>query len=261
MLGDFSVGWPDHRSFFADANLFDYGSSYRSNIRAYYRRPNYGGTTYGLFADWLTSPRRLPTGSNNTYRLGLSLGGRHDSAEGKSLILDNELYGKVDLGAWRLAPETWLAFDVDNIYSWDTADYSANSVQARLTLERGFGRNVTMFVDYFAEYGSGDAYYQGWHEGLGLDTWASFDRWDAYLRGNWDLTDDSTLAYLDLSYYLSNRWRLVLFGTHYDFDDTSYDDVELGVGWKVLQGREIGLRWSHDEGRLSVEFGNLTSSF
>jgi len=260
MLGDFSVGWPDHHSFFADANLFSYNSSYRSNVRAYYNQPEYGGTAYGLFADWLTSPRRLPTGSDDTYRLGLSLGTYDDSGD-RGLIFANELYAKVDLGAWRLAPQMWLAFDVDDIYSWDTADYSANSIQARLTLEKGFGRNVTMFVDYFAEYGSGDAYRQGWHEGLGLDTWASFDRWDAYLRGNWDLTDDSTLASLDLSYYLNNRWRLVLLGTHYDFDDTRYNDVELGVGWKVLQGREIGLRWSHDERRLSVEFGNLTSSF
>ena len=75
------------------------------------------------------------------------------------------------------------------------------------------------------------------------------------------MTDNSTLASLDLSYYIDNRWRLVLFGTHYDFGDTSYDDVELGVGWKVLQGREIGLRWSREEGRLSVELGNLTSAF
>jgi len=261
MRGDFSVGWPDHHSFFADANLFDYGSSYRSNVRAYYHRPNYGGTACGLFADWLTSPRRLATGSNNTYRLGLSLGTYYASEGDSELIFDNELYSKMDFGAWRLAPKTWLAFDVNDIYSWDTADYSANSAQARLTLEREFGRNVTMFVDYFAEYGSGDAYRQGWHEGLGLDTWASFNRWDAYLRSNWDLTDDSTLASLDLSYYLNNRWRLVLFGTHYEFDDTSYDDVELGVGWKVLQGREIGLRWSREEGRLSVELGNLTSAF
>jgi len=260
-LGDFSVGWPDHHSIFADANIFDYGSSYRSNVRAYYHRPEYAATTYGLFADWLTSPRRLPTGSNNTYRLGLSLGAYHSSKENRGLIFDNELYGKMDLGAWRLASQTWLAFDVDNIYSWDTADYSANSAQAQLTLERGFGRNVTMFVDYFAEYGSGDAYHQGWHEGLGLNGWASFERWSAYLRGNWDLTDNSTLASADVSYYLNNRWRLVLLGTHYDFEETSYDDVELGIGWKVLQGRELGLRWSHEEGRFSVELGNLTSSF
>ena len=118
-----------------------------------------------------------------------------------------------------------------------------------------------MFVDYFAEYSTGDVYYQGWHEGLGLDTWASFDRWDAYLRSNWDFTDDSTLASLDLSYYLSNRWRMVLLGTYYDFQYTSYNDVEIGMGWKVLQGQEIGLRWSHDEGCLSLEFGNLRSSF
>jgi len=260
-LGDFSVGWPDHHSIFADANIFDYDSSYRSNIRAYYHRPEYAATTYGLFADWLTSPRLLGTGSDDTYRLGLSLGGYHSSQQNGGLIFDNELYGKIDLNAWRLAPETWLAFDFDNIYSWDTADYSANSSQAQLTLERGFGRNVTMFVDYFAEYGSGDAYHQGWHEGLGLNGWASFDRWSAYLRGDWDLTDDSVLGSVDLSYYLNNRWRLVLMGTYYDFAETSYDDVELGVGWRVLQGREIGLRWSHEEGRLSVELGNLSSSF
>jgi len=261
MLGDFSVGWPDHRSLFADANLFAYNSSYRSNIRAYYHCPDYGGTAYGLSADWLTSLRRLPTGSDDTYRLGLSLGTHYSSESTGELIFDNELYGKVDLGAWRLASETWLAFDVDNIYSWNTAGYDANSSQARLTLEKGFGRSATMFVDYFVEYGTGDAYYQGWHEGLGLDVWVSLSRWDAYLRSDWDLTEASTLASLDLSYYLNDRWRLVLFGTHYDFDSTTYDDVELGVGWKVLQGREIGLRWSHDERRLSVEFGDLTSSF
>ncbi len=260
-LGDFSVGWPDHHSLFADANIFDFRGSYRHNLRSYYRRPRDCASTYGLSSDWLTSPRRLPTGQNDSYRLGISLGARHDSWEKSGLIFDNELYGRFDFGAWRLAPRTWLGFDIDNRYSWNTADYGANSARAGLTLEKSFGDGVTMFLDYSAAYGTGDAYHEGWWQVLDMNTWADLGRWHAYFMGSWDLTDDGTLAYLDLIYYLNDSWRVVALGTHYQYEDTSFDDIELGVGWRVWQDREIGLRWSRDTGRVALELADLTSPF
>ncbi len=259
--GDFSVGWPDHHSLFADANLFDFRGSYRYNLRGYYRRPRDSDSRYGLTSDWLTSPRRLPTGRDDSYRLGISLGTRHDSWEKSGLVFDNELYGRFDFGAWRLGPQTWLAFDIDNRYSWNTAQYSANSARAGLTLEKKFGDGVTTFLDYSAEYGTGDAYRDGWWQVLDMNTWADLGRWHAYFMGSWDLTDDGILAYLDLIYYLNDSWRVVALGTHYQYEDTSFDDIELGVGWRVWQDREIGLRWSRDTGRVALELADLTSPF
>ncbi len=260
-LGDFSVSSPDHHSLFVDANVFNYQGSYRNNVRSYYRRPRGSASTYGLSSDWLTSPRRMRTGVDDTFRLGTSVGVRHDSFVKSGMIFDNELYANLDFGAWRLGPQTWLAWDIDNIYSWDTADYSANSARSGLTLEKSFGNNVTTFVDYIAEYGTGDAYRKGWWQGLDLTTWAGMGRWDVYLRGSWDLTDDSTWGSLDIVNYLSDRWRLLFLGTHYKFGDTKYDDIQLGLGWKFWQELEIGLRWSREEDQLGVEFGGVTSTF
>lgn len=261
MLGDFSIGWPDHHSLFADANIFSYRGSYRSNIWAYYRRPQDGENSYGITADWLTSPRRLRRGSNNTFRLGTSVGVRHEDWEESGLVFDNELYGKLDFGAWRLAPQTYLTFDVEDIYYWNTAAYGANSARSTLTLEKSFGPSFTTFLDYDVEYNSGDSYREGWGQGLDLTARATLDRWDMYLTGRWDLTDDYNYGALDLIYYLNDRWRLALLGTHYKLDDTKFDDIELGLGWKVWQQREIGLRWSQETGGVSLELGGLTSSF
>ena len=97
--------------------------------------------------------------------------------------------------------------------------------------------------------------------GAGYEYLADLGRWHAYFMGSWDLTDDGTLAYLDLIYYLSDSWRVVALGTHYKYEDISFDDIELGVGWRVWQDREIGLRWSRDTGRVALELGDLTSPF
>ncbi len=260
-LADLSISSPEHHSLFVDANLFNYRRSYRNNVRGYYSRPEYSDSSYGLAVDWLTSPRRFTQGSNNTFRLGASLGGRHDSWEKSGLVFDNELYGQMDFGAWRLASQTWLRFDIDNVYTWDTAGYGANRARTSLGLEKGFGNSVTAFFDYGLEYGSGDAYRQDWWQVLDLNSWAVLGRWESYLRGSWDLTNDGTLASLDLIYCLNDRWRLAALGTYYKYDDTSFDDIELGLAWRVWQGREIGLRWSRDLGGVTLELGGLSSIY
>ena len=47
-----------------------------------------------------------------------------------------------------------------------------------------------------------------------------------------------------------------LVGTHYDFTDTSFDDLEFDVA-RSIGDREIGLRYSVDAQRVALELGGL----
>jgi len=259
--GDFSIGWPDHHNIFMDANVFDYRDRYQFNVRGYYDALHGAPDSYGLESDWLTSPRPLSRDGRDTFRLGTSLGLRHSSGEETGLIFSNELYTGLDFHPWRLGRQAWLTPSISNVYSWDTADYSANSVRGSLRSRQRFGDSVDLYIDYSAEYASGDAYRDGWRQVLFTDLRVYGDRWSAYLSGSRDLTENDTYGYLAVDYYLSDRWRLALLGTYYEFEDTKFDDVELVAGWRVWQDREIGLRYSQDSGKLSVELGGLGGTF
>ncbi len=260
-FGDFSVGWPDHRNVFADANIYDYRDGYSLNMRSYYDLLASAADSYGVEADWLTSPRPFSADGRDTFRLGTSLGLRHSAEEKSGLIFSNELYSGLDFHSWRLGRQAWLTPTVSNVYSWDTADYSANNARGGLRLRKYFGRSADLYVNYSTEYASGDAYHQGWRQMLSTDVRASANKWATYLSASWDLTDDSTYGYLAFDYYLTDRWRLGLLGTYYKFEDAKFDDVELEAGWCVWQNREIGLRYSQDTGRFSLELTGLRGTF
>ena len=260
-LGDFSVAWPDHHNLFADANVYQYRDSYRLNLRGYYDAMRTAPDGYGLTADWLTSARPLSRDKRDTFRLGTSLALRHSADQEGGLTLRNELYTAVDPHSWRLGRGTWLTPNVSDVYSWDTADFSANSARGSLRLQHDFGNSVDLDIDYSAEHASGDAYQVGWRQALSTSLWADGSKWRAYLNGFWDLTEDGAYGDLAFDHYLTDRWRLGLLGTYYRFGDAKFDDIELVVGWSVWQNREIGLRYSQDTGKFSVELGGLASSF
>ncbi len=259
--GDFSVGWPDHRNVFADTNVYNWRDSYSFNLRSYYNALRTMPDTYGMEAEWLTSSRPLSSDGRDTFRLGSSLGLHHNPAEKSGLIFDNEVYAELDFSSWRLGSQTWLTPTVSNAYYWDTADFSANSARGSLGLRKYFGDSVDLYVDYSAEYASGDAYHHGWRQVLSSYLRASGSKWQAYVSSSWDLTESDTYAELEFDYYLNDRWRLGLIGTYYQFDVDKFDDAELITAWSVWQNREIGLRYSQDSGKLSIELGGLGGTF
>lgn len=260
-FGDFRIGWPDHRNVFADANIYDYRDGYSFNVRGYYDALRTAPDSYGVEADWLTSSRPLSTDRRDTFRLGTSLGLRHRAGEKAGLTFSNELYGGLDFHSWRLGRQAWLTPAVSNVYYWDTADYSSNNARGSLRLRKYFGDSVDLYLDYSTEYASGDAYHQGWRQVLSTDVRAYANKWATYLNASWDLTDDSTYGYLAFDYYLSDRWRLGLLGTYYKFEEAEFDDIELEAGWRIWQDREIGLRYSQDTSKFSLELTGLRGAF
>ncbi len=255
-LADFSIGWPDHHSLFVDANIFDQWPSGRVNLRGYYQAPEDIDASYGLDADWLSNPKPFLGGRNASYRLGTSVAARRGPAY-NGTVIENELYAALDLRPWRIGSKTDLRPSFSDVYAWDTADFSANSANGRLRLKHEFSNSLWSSLQYSAEYVSGDAYHTGWRQVLDLDLGAYHGaKWDAHLSAQHDLTASDTYASLYTDYYLDSRWRLGLWAAYYDFDGTSYDDVELELGRRVFN-REIGLCYSFETGRLALELAGL----
>ncbi len=253
--GFFTVGWPDHRSLFADASVYHYSTAYRLNLRGQLDSPDGEGDSYRVSADWLTEPR--PLSSRAAYRLGVSLGTRSLYAEQNDWTFENELYAALDLRPYQLGDRTRVTPSLTNVYSWDTGDYGSNSARAQLHLAQEFGPSTRLNLNYYLAYRNGDTTQRGADHSLGLDfSFLPAARWNAALNGTWDMTVGNTYGLLSVDFRVRPKWRLGMMATHYDFDETSYNDLEFGLSRSVGE-REIGLRYSLENHRLYVEFGGL----
>jgi hypothetical protein len=253
--GFFNVAWPDHRSLFADASIYHYARNYRLSLRGQYDNPRDADDNFSLGVDFLTEPRRL--GKAATFRLGSSVGTRRRASENHQWVLENELYGSVDLNGWRLGRHTRVRPSISNVYNWDTYEYSANSLRGELRMNRDFGATARLGLNYSVTYNSGDASNTGVGHELGLDfAMAHGAKWDASLSGSWDMSSGDTYGYGAIDYFLRPEWRLGIIGTHYEFDSTKFSDLEFELA-RSLGGRELGLRYSMDGHRISLEVGGL----
>jgi len=253
--GFLNVSWPDHRSLFADASIYHYGDAYRFNFRAQYDDPWLAEKSRRLVADWLTDPRRL-TGDSK-FRLGTSLGVRRYDGLDDDWVLENELYGSIELDPWRIGKNTKVRPSISNTYSWDTADYSRNELRGQLRVNRRLGRSTRLGMNYYLSYRNGDTQRPGANSMLGLDfSTAHGTLWSTYLNGTWDITEGDTYGYVGIDYFFKSKWRFGIIGTHYEYDSSSYDDLELELA-RSFGPREIGVHYSFDTDELSLELGNF----
>ncbi len=259
ILGDsqgfFNVSWPDHRSLFADASIYRYQSSYRFNLRGQYDNPWNGAESMSMAGEWLTEPRTL--GPTYSYRLGTMLGARRQLWDDKGWVMENELYASLDIDPWRLSSRTQLRPSLSHLYAWDTSKYAQNASRAEFRLDHTFTPSTRMGLNYYLTYRTGQTSRYGVNHLLGLNfTTASGGKWSSYLNASYDLTEDDRYASLGFDYYPSRGWRLGLLGTHYSYADAEFSDVELELA-KALGNKELGLRYSIDSGRLSLELGGF----
>lgn len=250
-----TVAWPDHRSLFADASVYHYADSYRLNVRAQYDRPENRGEGYRVVGDWLTESR--PLTPNSSFRLGTSVGGRRNTDDDEDWVFENELYGAVDIETWRIGDKTRIKPSLSDTYVWDTDDYEQNTARVQLRLSHQFTSDTRLGMNYQYSYRSGDTTRPGGGSLLGVDYSTAHERlWSLFMNGTWDLDESDTYAYLGIDYYFRPRWRFGAIGTHYDYDGTSFDDVELELG-RSFGDREVGVRYSFENDRFSLELGNL----
>jgi hypothetical protein len=256
-LSSTNIGMPDHRSLFADWNLFDQRAGGRVSVRGYYNAPVGFETTYGLTGDWLEDPR--PIGTHNlTYRFGTSLGGVQYSDD-PAPVLAGEVYSELSLGSRPAGRRTRFHPMVSNTYSWDTSGFGVNSLRGDLRMTHDFTRSCALGLDYGAEWRQGDFLDQSTLQTVSLDLRANHGaKWLTFIDATLDVTHQDVYAYANLDYYLNPRWRWGMHGTYYDFDSALYRDLELSLG-RVIGDREISLVYSTNTGDLWMSLGGFTS--
>ncbi|MBD3292681.1 MAG: hypothetical protein GF393_07125, partial [Armatimonadia bacterium] len=240
--GYFTVYSPDHESWYADANVYEMSSDRRLNLTASVQRPSGGDLSYTVGADWLTMNRPLGMW-DASYRVGTSVGVRHLDGLDDGLVGENQLYGAVDLPRTHIGERTSLRPSFSNLYTWDTAGYSYNSLRGELRLRQIVSSDKSLSFSYSGELTSGDND-EGYRHTVNLDLRAYHGRKvSSFVTTTYDLSDAEFYGFGLVDYYLDDKWRLGLAGTYYDFDDGSYDDIEVTVA-REIGPTEVGLRWS-----------------
>ncbi len=255
--GHFAVYSPDHRSLFADANVYEWGGDYRLNLRTRFEKPTGQGGSYGATADWLTYGRPIESW-NASYRLGTALGLRHSAGADRGVVGEHEVYTALDFARANLGGSTSLTPSVSNLFAWDTGGYRYESLRGELRLRHIVSSSVSFGLTYEARLTSGD-YSKGLEHVFGFDgRWYGGRKWHTYLTSTYEVPSDEVYAYLLLDYYPCRRWRVGGSAMYYRLAQGSYDDFEVTVTREVY-GREVGLRWSEESQTVSLELGGFGS--
>jgi len=251
-----NISSPDHRSLYADSNLYAYRDGGRWGLRGYFDGPDGYSHSYGLVGDWLSDSR--PIGNHHpSYRYGLSLGGKQYANE-TSPVAVAEGYLELDLGTRTLGRRSRLSPSFTNLYSCDTSGYALNSLRSDWRLDHDVNPSLQLGLDYGIEWRSGDYAEDSLVQTVDFDARAHHGaKWTSSLYATFDLTRDHTYAYATINYNLNAKWRCGLQGTYYDLDTSQYRDLELSLG-RVIGDREIALAYSTDTGRVWVSLAGFT---
>ena len=254
--GYFTVYSPDHRSWYADANIYEIGADRRTNLTASIQKPGGGDFSYSVGADWLTMNRPLGMW-DAAYRLGTSIGLRHIDGLDDGIVAENQLYAGLDLPRRHIGERTSLTPGFSNLFTWDTSGYMHNSLRGELRLRHIVTSHKSFTLSYRGNLTSGDSA-RGYRDSISLDLRAYHGRrLSSYATTTYDLAESNFYGFGLIDYAIDDMWRVGLAGTYYDLGDGSYDDVHVTVARK-LGPTEIGLRWSEASGRLSLELGDFT---
>ncbi len=246
---------PDHQSYYGDASVYQWTGDRRLNLTATVQDPDGGGLSYAMGADLLSMNQPLGTW-NATYRVGTAGGLRHIEGLDDGLVAEHQVYGAIDLPRTHIGERTSVTPTVSDLFTWDTSGYRHNSLRGELSLRHIVSSDKSIRLGYQGQLTSGDGP-EGYDHLVNLDLRAYHGRnVSGYLSGSYDIGDDDLYAFGLVDYYFSDKWRLALAATYYDFGAGSYDDIEVTVA-RELGLTEVGLRWSEATGRISVEFGEF----
>ncbi|MEA3400946.1 MAG: Ig-like domain-containing protein [Armatimonadota bacterium] len=251
--GHFTAYSPDHESYFADANIYEWWGDRRLNLTASLQRPRGEDISWGASADWLTMNQ--PLGSwNASYRVGTAVGLRHVAAFDSGVVGEHQVYSAVDFPRTHLGERTSLRPSVSDLFTWDTGGFQRNSLRGELQLRQVVSSDKSIRLSYQGQFTSGDEA-EGYEHLLNLDVRAYHGlNLSSFMTGTYDLSDDELYAFGLVDYLIDDRWRLGLAATYYQVESGDYDDYEVTVA-REIGGTEIGLRWSEATGRISLEFG------
>ncbi|MFP3902963.1 MAG: hypothetical protein ACLFWB_01855 [Armatimonadota bacterium] len=250
-----NVTTPDHHSVYADLSVYDYVRSGRTNFRAYFDNPREYDRSYGISGDWLSNPRSA--GGRKRYRLGLTTGVAH-APGGSGMDVSTDLFGELNFGHRRLGSDTIVRPVLNNYFRWNTTGRQTNTVGLTLDFAHRLGYGEQLGLQYSIDHYSGDSRIDGIEQILQLNYNINRQDWYLYLNATQNLTFQDRYMFTSLNYYPRPEWRCQIAGSYYDFENSLYNEWEFTVA-RMFGSREIGLSFSEETDRFSLELGGLTN--
>jgi hypothetical protein len=256
---DLSIAWPDHRNLFTDFSVLNYGSAGHLAVRTYADRTELGDFSYGLNGDFLSNP--TPWGRDVNFRWGTGFQAGHDPWDMSGFTFEHRVSTYLDLKAWKPAESTSIVPSISDVFTWDTDRRRYNTARFQLSLNQRLARGVAANLRYSLEHRAGESQFDvldsrdGINQQLNLNVSAfASKRWDAYVNASYGVTDGTVYGFSALNYRPWRQYRLGVIGTYYKFSDTAFSDLEVSFN-RALGNREVGVRYSTADGRVSLQFG------
>jgi len=239
--------------------VFKYGSAGHLSVRTHADRTELTDWSYGLNADFLSSAK--PVGGAARFRWGTGIEAGHDAWSTESFVFEHRLSTYLDLNGWRPTGSLSIVPSINDVFSWDTAARRNNVARFQLALNQRLARGVNANLRYSLEHRAGETQYAYLRDNSGINQQVNLNlsafgeqAWDAYVNANYGLTDQTLYGFGALNYRPWRWYRVGLVGTYYKFSDFSFNDVEVSFN-RALGNREIGLRYSTTDDRISLQFG------
>ena len=215
-------------------------------------------TSQNYAADLGTDPRRV-AGTPLRYSVGLIsqqsfsddevLGARQQQGSGVTSHFTSDA---IPLDKFTTLTTTWT---VSKLYGMNES--RGLTLLGAVNVGRRFGRNASVLLTYnytqdnFTDVELGRNMFSG-------EANYSNGKYSASLLASKSLGLDRLDFYGDLSYKLSNLWRLSYNYTSDRYLDSEFLDSDIGIGYKI-GWREIGIVWSRETKRFGIQFSGAAN--
>jgi hypothetical protein len=249
--GSFTLDFPQHRALFASSNLSKQFDGFSTGLNFSANRSVAGFKTQGVDADAYieTNPRNVGrTGYMMALGATTAIGETH-AGDVKFRNFTRGIQSRFFSRPVNLDRQTQVTNYFTIGQMWASNGQSGQAVTASLTATRALRQNANLTLTYDYTKTPGFAQFGGNHRlSLSMSAMAG-QKWSLFLY-NTLMLDASNASFTgDLSYFLSNRWRLSFVANIQRFSTVNYRDFEMGVAHNI-GGREVVVSWSTFNRRL-----------
>ncbi len=259
-------------TFQADATFGTLGRKAHTNTRisvsAVPRAPMHLRAT----ADHVLTPK--PIGRTGLYhRIGtrVSLSSRDYWADGP--LFEHQISNGLSIRPWQPDRKTRVRPSIDSIITWNTRPSLGNYLRFQLGADRHIDRSQYLSVRYSVgrHFGGGTSS-QGLRQQADLGySLGHGTKWSLAFNGTYDIGEHALYGYGSASYQLTSQYRLNVLASMYrwrrtitsfndldktEFASVGFNETEFTI-WRKIGRRDIGLRYSTFDNRISFEIGGF----
>ncbi|MGD8238639.1 MAG: hypothetical protein PVH68_08815 [Armatimonadota bacterium] len=214
-----------------------------------------------------------PVGNTDLYhRIGtrVSFTSRDYWADGA--VFQHQISNGLSIRPWQPDRKTRVRPSIDSIFTWNTRPSIGNYLRFQVSADRRIDSTQHLGLRYsIGQHLTGATHYGGLRQQVDLNySLARGGKWSLGLNGTYDIGQKALYGYGSASYQVSRKYRLSAMASLYrwrqpipsvdleepEFTEVGFNEVDCTL-WRSIGQREVGLRYSTYDNRISFEIGGF----